>query len=142
MLASDAQEGVDVFRLGFLAMRGVVRCGQLIADGKIDLSDKAPIVAVGKSVEFAFRLKIVSATVADGTVEVKGSGADDKLANNKAALKVTVLPGTGGGGLPITGAKAGLYGGVGLGVLLLGGGLLFLARRRRVVLVAPGDERN
>jgi hypothetical protein len=46
----------------------------------------------------------------------------------------------GGGGLPVTGARAGLIGGVGLGALVLGGVLLLLARRRRVVLVAPADE--
>ena len=46
----------------------------------------------------------------------------------------------GGGGLPVTGAQAGLIGGIGLAVLVAGGVLMVLARRRRVVLVAPGDE--
>ncbi|MEE6258175.1 LPXTG cell wall anchor domain-containing protein [Plantactinospora sonchi] len=49
--------------------------------------------------------------------------------------------GGGGGGLPVTGVQAGLIGGIGAGVLLVGGVLLFLARRRRVVLVAPEDEK-
>ncbi|MEO3745176.1 LPXTG cell wall anchor domain-containing protein [Plantactinospora sp. B5E13] len=50
--------------------------------------------------------------------------------------------GSGGGdGLPVTGVQAGLIGGVGAGVLLVGGVLIFLARRRRVVLVAPEDEK-
>jgi LPXTG-motif cell wall-anchored protein len=47
-----------------------------------------------------------------------------------------------GGGLPVTGVQAGLIGGVGAGVVLLGGALFLLARRRRVVLVNPGDEKT
>lgn len=45
-----------------------------------------------------------------------------------------------GGGLPVTGAKAGLIGGIGAAVLLAGGLMFLAARRRRVVLVTPGDE--
>ncbi|HZN20132.1 MAG TPA: hypothetical protein VFB84_18375 [Micromonosporaceae bacterium] len=45
-----------------------------------------------------------------------------------------------GGGLPITGAQAGLAGLLGLAVLATGGVLLVMARRRRLVLVTP-DER-
>lgn len=47
-----------------------------------------------------------------------------------------------GGGLPVTGAQAGLVGGIGFAVLLAGGVLVLLARRRRVVLVAPADEKT
>ncbi|WP_436681462.1 hypothetical protein [Micromonospora sp. URMC 105] len=47
----------------------------------------------------------------------------------------------GGGGLPVTGPQAGLIGGVGVAVLAAGGALFVLARRRRVVLVTPGDEK-
>jgi hypothetical protein len=45
-----------------------------------------------------------------------------------------------GGTLPITGAKVGVAGGVGLAVVIGGVLLLLSARRRRVVLVAPQDE--
>ncbi|MFU8851727.1 cell wall anchor protein [Micromonospora sp. SL1-18] len=45
------------------------------------------------------------------------------------------------GGLPVTGAKAGLIGGIGAAVLLAGGAMFLVARRRRVVLVTPGDEK-
>ncbi|MFF0231325.1 LPXTG cell wall anchor domain-containing protein [Micromonospora sp. NPDC005254] len=48
--------------------------------------------------------------------------------------------GSGGGGLPVTGVQAGLIGGIGGLILLAGGALLVLSRRRKVVLVAPGDE--
>ncbi|WP_229398756.1 hypothetical protein [Micromonospora okii] len=47
----------------------------------------------------------------------------------------------GGSGLPVTGPQAGLIGGIGAAVLAVGGVLLVLARRRRVVLVAPTDEK-
>ncbi|MEH0982123.1 hypothetical protein [Micromonospora sp. CPCC 205556] len=49
--------------------------------------------------------------------------------------------GGGGGGLPVTGPQAGLVGGVGAAVLAAGGAMFVLARRRRVVLVTPGDEK-
>ncbi|MGR6316715.1 cell wall anchor protein [Micromonospora soli] len=45
------------------------------------------------------------------------------------------------GGLPVTGAKAGLIGGIGVAVLVAGGAMFLVARRRRVVLVTPGDEK-
>lgn len=48
--------------------------------------------------------------------------------------------GDGGGSLPITGARAGLLGGVGAALAVSGGLLFLVARRRRVVLVTPGDE--
>ncbi|WP_422737842.1 cell wall anchor protein [Micromonospora sp. WMMD729] len=48
--------------------------------------------------------------------------------------------GSGGGGLPVTGVQAGLIGGIGALILLAGGALLVLSRRRKVVMVAPGDE--
>ncbi|MFC0007850.1 LPXTG cell wall anchor domain-containing protein [Micromonospora siamensis] len=50
--------------------------------------------------------------------------------------------GNGGGTLPLTGAPAVMIGAVGAGVLLAGGAMLMVARRRRVVLVSPGDEES
>jgi hypothetical protein len=63
------------------------------------------------------------------------------------AVVVATEGGSGGGdgnddgGLPVTGAKAGLIGGVGVAVLAAGGAMFLVARRRRVVLVTPGDEK-
>jgi hypothetical protein len=94
------------------------------------------LVAVGESVLVPLKVKIVSGTVTDGSVKVQAAGDDAKPGNDTAALKIKVIT-----GLPVTGATAGLYGGVGLGVLVLGGALLLVARRRRVVLVTPGDGR-
>jgi hypothetical protein len=45
-----------------------------------------------------------------------------------------------GGGLPVTGIQVGLIGGIGGAVLVAGAMLFVIARRRRVVLVTPGDE--
>ncbi|MEU8084598.1 LPXTG cell wall anchor domain-containing protein [Micromonospora sp. NPDC049101] len=50
--------------------------------------------------------------------------------------------GSGGGGLPVTGVQVGLIGGIGGLILLVGGALLVLSRRRKVVLVAPSDEKS
>ncbi|MBM0256093.1 LPXTG cell wall anchor domain-containing protein [Micromonospora sp. 4G55] len=50
--------------------------------------------------------------------------------------------GGGDGGLPVTGVQVGLIGGIGGAVLLAGGALLVLSRRRKVVLVTPGDEKS
>jgi LPXTG-motif cell wall-anchored protein len=50
--------------------------------------------------------------------------------------------GGGGGSLPVTGAQAGLIGGIGAVVVALGAVLFFVARRRKVVLVTPQDEKS
>jgi LPXTG-motif cell wall-anchored protein len=50
-------------------------------------------------------------------------------------------PAGSGGGLPVTGARSALVGGTGLAVLVLGGVLFVVGRRRRVVVVAP-EERS
>ncbi|WP_431728379.1 LPXTG cell wall anchor domain-containing protein [Verrucosispora sp. TAA-831] len=50
--------------------------------------------------------------------------------------------GGGGGGLPVTGVQAGVIGAVGAGVVLAGAAMFLVSRRRRVVLVTPGDEKT
>ncbi|SDT72691.1 hypothetical protein SAMN04489716_6470 [Actinoplanes derwentensis] len=70
-----------------------------------------------------------------GTVTVDGGVQDSKTGNNKAALTVKLTAAGGGGGLPITGAPAGLIA-VGGAVLLLAGAIAFrAARRRRIITV-------
>ncbi len=67
---------------------------------------------------------------------------DVDLSDNTDEFSVFVAGnGGGGGGLPVTGAQAGLIGGIGLAVVVAGGALFMVSRRRRVVLVAPGDEK-
>lgn len=45
-----------------------------------------------------------------------------------------------GGSLPITGVQVGVIGAVGVAIIALGGTLVLLARRRRIVTVTPDDE--
>ncbi|MEU4401373.1 LPXTG cell wall anchor domain-containing protein [Micromonospora orduensis] len=59
-----------------------------------------------------------------------------------ATTSPTTGGGGAGGGLPVTGVQAGLIGGIGGLILLVGGALLVLSRRRKVVLVTPGDEKS
>jgi hypothetical protein len=81
-------------------------------------------------------VKLVSAKSA-GVTEVDQSDNVDGF-----AVVVAAQGGAGGGGsLPVTGVQAGLIGGVGLAVVIAGGVLFLVARRRRVVLVTPGDEK-
>ncbi|GAB3083862.1 hypothetical protein [Micromonospora schwarzwaldensis] len=49
--------------------------------------------------------------------------------------------GGGAGGLPVTGPQAGLVGAVGIAALVAGGMVFLAARRRRMILVTPEDER-
>jgi hypothetical protein len=57
---------------------------------------------------------------------------------------VSAVGGSGGGagdGLPVTGVRAGVLGGVGAAVVVAGAVLFLTARRREVVLVTPDDEK-
>jgi uncharacterized repeat protein (TIGR01451 family)/LPXTG-motif cell wall-anchored protein len=107
------------------------------------------VVPAGGARSSAFKLKILSATVTDGKAVVSSTGKDKKPGNNTAPIKVTVLTGsTGpsappaggtGGGLPVTGSQAAIFGGLGLGAIVIGAVLLVLTRRRRELLVPPTD---
>jgi LPXTG-motif cell wall-anchored protein len=78
---------------------------------------------------------------------VEGLQAADVDATDNSdgyAVIVAAQGGTGGGdggSLPVTGPQAGLIGGIGAAVLAAGGAMFLVARRRRVVLVTPGDEK-
>jgi hypothetical protein len=79
--------------------------------------------------------------------EVDASDNSDTYAVVVAAKGGTGGGGTGGGdgdggGLPVTGPQAGLIGGIGVVALAAGGAMFLAARRRRVVLVTPGDEKS
>ncbi len=76
----------------------------------------------------------------DGTAVVSGPLADPNLDNNTAAIKITVLPSGEPGGLPVTGVKVAVIGAVGLAGVVVGWLLFAATRRRRVVMVTPGDE--
>ncbi|SNT57098.1 hypothetical protein SAMN05421812_11080 [Asanoa hainanensis] len=83
------------------------------------------------------------------TAEQRKELTDADEADNQARFDVFVgaaptEPGTpgepgegGGGGLPVTGAAAGIIGGVGALIVVAGAVLFFVARRRRIVTVTP-----
>ncbi|HWS36455.1 MAG TPA: hypothetical protein VN408_27435 [Actinoplanes sp.] len=71
-----------------------------------------------------------------GAVTVAGGVQDSKKADNKAVLKVELTAGGEGGGLPITGAPAGMIAVGGLVLLVAGVFAVRLARRRRIVTIA------
>jgi hypothetical protein len=88
-----------------------------------------------------FSFKIASSTIAsNGTAAVVGTLEDPKPENNTAAIVITIGSG-GGGGLPITGAKVSVISGTGAAVLVAGVALFLFARRRRVQLVIPTEDR-
>lgn len=106
---------------------------------------------------------VVTAVALEPELSVFKAGAEPKLPKNVVPLaqkgqewfgeidpsdntdKFRVIvagAGGGGGGLPVTGAQAGLIGGIGAAVVLAGVVLFLIARRRKVVLVTPGDEKS
>jgi hypothetical protein len=94
-------------------------------------------LAKGAEARFSFTVVINDPDNDDGGyLTVSSGGADPKPDNNRAEIEVKVLSGGSGGGLPVTGAPAGLLAGGGA-LLLSGGAVAFvLARRRRIVTVA------
>jgi hypothetical protein len=99
------------------------------------------LLAAGEEETGNFAFKIASSTIAeDGQASISGPLDDPKLENNTAAIVITVGSG-GGGGLPITGTKVSVIGGTGAAVLVAGVALLLFARRRRVLLVTPAQDR-
>jgi hypothetical protein len=84
-------------------------------------------------------------TLPDNVVGI--SAADVDASDNTDSFSVVVAGASGGGGggdggLPVTGAQAGLIGGVGAAVVAAGVVLFLVARRRKVVLVTPEDEKS
>lgn len=69
-------------------------------------------------------------------------GEIDPSDNTDKFRVIVAGTGGGGGGLPVTGAQAGLIGGIGAAVVLAGVVLFLVARRRKVVLVTPSDEKS
>src|SRR6266545_3608827 len=110
-----------------------------VAPGRI-VKCEAPLAA-GDGFAEEVKFKITSSTVGnDGTAVVSGPLADPNLDNNTAAIKITVLPSGEPGGLPVTGVKVAVIGAVGLAGVVVGWLLFAATRRRRVVMVTPGDE--
>ncbi|MFC7529428.1 hypothetical protein [Actinoplanes sp. GCM10030250] len=89
----------------------------------------------GEKSVFSFTGEILEGEHGAGKVTVHGGVQDGKAGNNTAAFTVELAAGGSGGGLPVTGAPAGLVAGAGA-VLLVAGVLAYrMARRRRIVTV-------
>jgi LPXTG-motif cell wall-anchored protein len=94
-------------------------------------------LAAGADASGTFAFKIVASSVGtNGKAEISGTLEDTVPGNNSAAITITV-----DSGLPVTGAKVTAIAGAGATVLLVGLGLFLVARRRRVVLVTPTEDR-
>lgn len=94
-------------------------------------------VPADKKYLFALTAEILDVTEHKaGAVTVDGGVQDTKKADDKAALTVELTAGGEGGGLPITGAPAGMIAVGGLVLLVAGVFAVRLARRRRIVTVA------
>lgn len=94
-------------------------------------------LAAGADATGVFSFKITAGTVGtNGKADISGTLADPVASNNSAAITITV-----DSGLPVTGAKVSAIAGAGVAVLLVGIGLFVIARRRRVVLVTPTEDR-
>jgi hypothetical protein len=92
-------------------------------------------LAQGKSAHWSFTAKITDDSTAAGSVTVYSGAQESKASNNTAKIGVELTAGGSGGGLPVTGAPAGMVAGGGA-LLLAGGAVAFvLARRRRIVTV-------
>jgi LPXTG-motif cell wall-anchored protein len=95
----------------------------------------ADILAPGAIVRRTVPLRITDRSVGeDGRIVVSSAAVDPATRGNSLRLDITVgggVFGRGLGGLPVTGAQAGLIGAAGAVLLLLGGALVVVSRRRR-----------
>jgi hypothetical protein len=119
----------------------VVLTGGSLTSAALATQDISPTaVAAGKTkLPTSVLPKGAKALAADDIKDIDFTDNTDDFAVHVAA---PVSGGGGGGGLPVTGVQAGLIGGIGGATLITGGVLFMVARRRRVVLVTPGDEKS
>lgn len=124
----------------------VLRIGNVFAYG-LDRAAAGEPLEEPRAADQAQRRTFTEADPADNSavfdvfVDLSPAPSPSPSPSSSPTGQPSASPGTGGGGgLPVTGAQAGLIGGIGGAVLLTGGVLLMLARRRRVVLVTPDDE--
>lgn len=126
---------------------GVAKSGAL-AGGSVTVAALAavpygPKQNVAAPTALPENVELLDAADVDKVVDVDESDNTDTY-----SIFVSVNGGSGGGStggdgssLPVTGAQAGLFGGLGAFVIVLGAALFLIARRRRVVLMTPGDEK-
>lgn len=110
---------------------------------RCNFESEFPAVASGYGrITATVQLKIKSEPGTDGTIHARSvvvGSSESYPPNNTAKIVITADGGGTGGGLPVTGAPAGLLAGAGAAVLVLGAALIMLFRRRRLVLQLPRD---
>ena len=93
----------------------------------------AEYLAAGDLLRYAFTFKITKDHGANGSYTIlphtAAADGDSDLSNNTA--KIFLIPGDGDGSLPVTGSRTSLIAGAGGALVLLGGVLLILGRRRK-----------
>ncbi|GAB3156032.1 hypothetical protein GCM10027290_53180 [Micromonospora sonneratiae] len=96
-------------------------------------------VLIAEPIDIESKPEVAASTVLpDGVTGLRGVDLDGS--DNEDRFTVfTGRPGGAGGGLPVTGAPAGLLGGIGLASVLVGGALVLATRRRRQPPQTPGD---
>ncbi len=92
-------------------------------------------VKKGEEQLFSFTGRITAGSAA-GSVTVDGGDQDPTKSNDVAKIAVELTAGGSGGGLPVTGAPAGLLAGGGALLLAAGAVAFVTARRRRIVTIA------
>ncbi|SCL24330.1 hypothetical protein GA0070616_2896 [Micromonospora nigra] len=129
----DAFSGVEVSML--------VRVAKDVKPGALGGSVAVASLGVQQT-----RPKITKAQLPE---QVRGVQAEDvDASDNTDAFAFIVVDGSNGGGgggdggLPVTGPQATLIGGLGATVIAAGAAMFLVTRRRRVVLVTPGDEKT
>lgn len=115
-------------------------------EGPVTLPDGSWTVAALGQVPPGARIDRTSGDLPENATMVSAdeAGLTEIDESDNADGFAVVVSGEGGGGggdngLPVTGVRAGLLGGVGLAVVVAGGALLLMGRRRKVVLVLPDD---
>lgn len=112
---------------------------------RCNFESEYPAVASGYGkVTPTVKLKIKSTPGNDGTIYAASccvGSTDSNKANNTARIVFSTGEGGsgGGGGLPVTGSPVSLVAGIGGAVVALGIVLMFVFRRRRVVVEVPQD---
>ncbi|WBB96067.1 MULTISPECIES: hypothetical protein [unclassified Solwaraspora] len=89
----------------------------------------------GESFHYPFQVEIVGAAGAAGSIVIDGGVQDPDTDNNTAEITLGSGGEGAGGGLPVTGANAGLLAGVGAVLVVAGAVAVVMFRRRRIVTV-------
>jgi hypothetical protein len=93
----------------------------------------ADTLAPNRSLARSFQLRVTGTAVGnDGSIAVASAETDPRQSNDSVRITVEAAPALTQGRLPVTGTQWGAVAGTGAALLLLGGALTLIARRRPV----------